>query len=566
MLTYLHIRGLAIADNLEIELGKGFNVMTGETGAGKSIVVDAVGLLAGGRAYREMIRTGNDRAIVEGVFTNVPDSLSNRLESWGIPGMETIEVKRVIHRNTPSRAFINGELVSLSRLAEIGPELVQIHSQNDQQLLLQPDNHLGFLDAFSGLEKELAALRGTTESLRAAKQAFQALLLDEQAKNQEIDMLRFQIREIESVNLQEGELETLTERKLFLKNAERIRSTLEEMEMLLHSEAQLDLSEGIRHLFEQVKQLALLQGRFQAYIEPLTQAMTLISELERDISEVGMEMEENGMNLDEIESRLVEIERLQRKYGEHYGEICNHLKNCRDRLSELEELEFRVKEQSAELVELHRQWWEKATALSEKRKKAAGQFTKRLKAELADLAMPDVKLEFRFSQGAVPAETPEEILAYPHRETGLDQGELLISPNVGEELKPLAKVASGGEISRIMLAVKLISTGKAEPATAVFDEVDAGIGGHAAVLLAGKLKKLSGRQQVLCVTHLGPVAAAASNHFSVSKTVVEGRTRTMVQFLTKELRIQEIARMIGGRTITETSLKHAAELIGGNNE
>ncbi|NOY23769.1 MAG: DNA repair protein RecN [Acidobacteria bacterium] len=566
MLTYLHIRGLAIADDLEVELKPGFNVMTGETGAGKSIVVDAVGLLSGGRAYREMIRTGDDRAIVEGIFTGVPDQAMKLLESWGIPVGEPVEVKRVIHRNTPSRAFINGELVPLNRLAEIGRELVQIHSQNDQQLLLQPENHLGFLDAFAGTGKELEKLAVLTIRVTDAKKAYRALLLDEKEKNQEMDVLRFQTQEIETVDLKPEELENLMERKSFLKNAGRIKEALEEMENLFHNEEREGLVNALGHLADHVEKIAPLQSRFQPYLEPLSQAITLISELEQDISEMGMEMQESGMSLDEIESRLVEIERLQRKYGDSYDEIMAHLQGSRKRLSDLEELEFRVKEQGEKLLTTHKNWWDAAKYLSETRKKNATGFTKKLKNELAALAMPDVKIQFRFSEDLKPESVPESVLAFSHGETGLDHTELLISPNVGEELKPLAKVASGGEISRIMLAIKLICEGKEDAVTAVFDEVDSGIGGQAAVSLAAKLNKLSRRRQVLCVTHLGQVAAAASCHFSVTKTVVEGRTRTMVQFLSKEQRLQEIARMTGGREITETSLKHAAELIGGNNE
>ncbi len=566
MLTYLHIRGLAIADDLEVELKPGFNVMTGETGAGKSIVVDAVGLLSGGRAYREMIRTGDDRAVVEGIFTDIQDQAMKLLESWDIPAGESLEVKRVIHRNTPSRAFINGELVSLNRLAEIGRELVQIHSQNDQQLLLQPENHLDFLDAFAGTGKELEKLAVLTTRVADAKKAYRALLLDEKEKNQEMDVLRFQIREIETVDLKPEELENLMERKSFLKNAGRIKEALEEMENLFHNEEWEGLVNALGHLADHVEKIAPLQSRFQPYLEPLSQATTLISELEQDISEMGMEMQESGMSLDEIESRLVEIEGLQRKYGDSYDEIMAHLQGSRKRLSDLEELEFRVKEQGEELLTVHKNWWNAANHLSETRKKNATAFTKKLKSELAALAMPDVKIQFRFSKDMKPESMPESVLAFSHGETGLDHTELLISPNVGEELKPLAKVASGGEVSRIMLAIKLICEGKEDTVTAVFDEVDSGIGGQAAVSLATKLDKLSRRRQVLCVTHLGQVAAAASCHFSVTKTVVEGRTRTMVQFLSKEQRLQEIARMTGGREITETSLKHAAELIGGNNE
>ncbi|NOZ13129.1 MAG: DNA repair protein RecN [Acidobacteria bacterium] len=564
MLSYLHIRGLAIADDLEIEPGPGFNVMTGETGAGKSIIVDALGLLSGGRAYREMIRTGEDRAVVEGIFTDISKGVRAVLEAGGFPVGDRLEVKRVIHRTAQSRAFINGELVPLTRLAEIGRELVQIHSQNDQQLLLQPENHLGFLDAFAKVGGELEVLGKLTSGLRKAKQDYQALLLNEKEKNQEIDMLRFQIKEIEEAGLQADELSTLLERKSFLKNAGKISELLREMQDLFSDGDQGGLTSLLPRLADQVAEVASLQSRFQPYLEPLNQAVTLLTELEQDISEMGMEMEETGLSLDEIENRLVEIERIQRKYGDSYEEIMGHLEACRKRLSDLEELEFRIKEQEERLVAAHKEWWDLAGRISEKRRKSVAAFAGKLKRELSDLAMPDIRIQFQFQPAPAQPLSPEEILSFPHGNGGLDDGELLISPNVGEELKPLVKVASGGEISRIMLAVKVICVDDDDRSTAVFDEVDAGIGGHAAVSLAAKLKELSGRKQVFCVTHLGQVAAAARFHFSVTKTVVEGRTCTMVQFLSKEQRLQEIARMTGGREITETALKHAAELIGGN--
>ena len=566
MLTFLHIQNLAIADELEIELVSGFNVMTGETGAGKSIVVDAVGLLSGGRAYREMIRTGAERAVVEGIFSDISASARDKLKEMDMTVTDNVTIKRIIHQDGPSRAFVNGELVPLNKLDEIGRELVQIHSQNDQQLLLQPDHHLGFLDEFGGFHDALQALGEATRRVTREKQAYRRLLMDEHEKNQEMDMLRFQIREIQGVDLKPDEIETLMERRSFLKHTTQIMDALTEIEQILNNEDMEPLVRRLQRLSDDIDRIARIQPRFVPYSEQLGQAVTLISEMEQDLAGFGMEMEEEGLSLDEIESRLVAIERIQKKYGETYEDIAGHLENRRKRLSDLEELEFRVREQGETMIAAHQQWWQAASAMSQKRRDAAQLFAEKMKEELQQLTMPDVALKFELNSEPDPGNVMAAVLNFSHSQTGMDSGEILISPNAGEDLKPLVKVASGGEVSRIMLAIKILCAPVDETATAVFDEVDVGIGGKAAVSLAAKLKELSSRRQVLCVTHLAQVAASADGHFRVEKSVVDGRTRTMVQFLSKEQRLQEIARMSGGRAITETSLKHAAELIGGQDD
>ncbi len=565
MLRYLHIQNLAIADDLEISFHDGFNVMTGETGAGKSIIVDAVGLLSGGRAYRDMIRTGAERAVVEGVFDDPDGEIRKTLGDMSLPVEDVVTVKRIIQQDGPSRAMVNGELVSLGQLSELGRTLVQIHSQNDQQMLLQPEHHLHFLDAFAKNEPLLTELARHHEAVRTAKSRYRELSMDEHQKNQRIDMLRFQIREIETAAVEPDELENLTERKTFLKHTNRIRDTLQAMEGILDDPESGSLGERVGRLHQLVASLGELQTRFQPYLEPLEQLEVTLGELERDMAQAGIDLEEDGPSLDEIESRLVEIERIMRKYGDSVSAIQEHLNTCRTELSTLEELDLRLKEQEEEVRNAHEYWLDAARTLSGARRQAAERFSSALAAELKQLDMPDVRVRFNLDITDAPDTAIGELMAYPHTPQGLETAEILISPNVGEELKPLVKIASGGEVSRIMLAVNLLTGPEGQKTTAVFDEVDAGIGGKTAVALADKIKELAGRRQVLCVTHLGQVAAAAHIHFRVQKSVVDGRTRTMVESLSKDKRLEEIARMTGGKDITDTSLKHAAELIGGDN-
>ena len=562
MLSYLHIQNLAIADDVELSFGDGFNVMTGETGAGKSIVVDAVGLLSGGRAYRELIRTGCDRAVVEGMFTRLGADVARTLEELSLPVSAEITVKRIIQRDGPSRALVNGELVTQAQLQTLGRHLVEIHSQNDQQMLLAPENHLTFLDAFGRHRNKLDELTRHTETLKAAATAYRDLLMDEREKNQRIDMLRFQINEIRNADIQPDELERLTERKAFLRHAGKIRTALQLLEQHL-TDGEEELNIRLGKIRQTVTELSELQPRFIPYREPLETLYLTMGELDREVAQAGLDMDEDGPDIEEVENRLVEIERIMRKYGEDHSGILAHLTRCQTELSTLEELEFQLKEHGETLVQAHHNWLTAAAALSKDRKAAGKRFGQALAAELKELAMPDVQVQYRVDAEPPASDTIPDILAYAHSLDGMDTAEIRISPNVGEELKPLVKVASGGEISRIMLAIKLLTGTEDETATAVFDEVDAGIGGNTAIALARRLKAVAGQRQVLCVTHLGQVAATGDIHFRVHKSVVEGRTRTVVESLTKEQRLEEIARMTGGREITEISLRHAAELIGG---
>ena len=369
MLSYLHIQNLAIADDLEISFSGGFNVMTGETGAGKSIVVDAVGLLSGGRAYRELIRTGADRAVVEGLFTDIGPIAAARLIDLALPRAEEITIKRIIQRDGPSRALVNGELVTQAQLQTLGRDLVEIHSQNDQQMLLSPENHLGFLDAYGRHTGKLENLAAATGAVKEAVQAYSRLLMDEREKNQRIDMLKFQIREIETAAIQPDELTKLTERKLFLRNTGRIQEAVKTLESTLN-DGESDLSGRIGKLVHVLRDLAQLQPRFQPYMEPLQQLNLTLIELERDLSQTGLDMEEDGPSLDEIETRLVEIERILRKYGEDYAGIQGHLAECRKELSTLEELEFRLKEQGESVLQANTTWLNVARSLSDNRRKA----------------------------------------------------------------------------------------------------------------------------------------------------------------------------------------------------
>lgn len=562
MLAFLKIKNLAIADDIEIEIPEGFTVLTGETGAGKSIIVDAISLLSGARAFRELIRTGQEKAVVEGIFENLSGETKEILKKLEIDTDQTLTVKRVILKNGKNRVFANDELITLNQLAEIGKTLVEIHSQNDQIQLLDTENHLNYLDKFGNHGEILKKLNQIREQLLKEKEELKKLSISEKEKNQKIDMLKFQINEIKELDLKQNEIEELTEKKKFLKNMEKIRESLETANSILNGEP--NLFETIKKLLSSIETLSLFRENLKTYLQETDNFLHSVKELDLEIADIALSLENPDLSLDEIENRLYQIEKIQKKYGETYEEIMNFLKNAENELSLLEELDFKLREQRQKVIQKTKEFLKIASVLSEKRKETAKKFEKQLEKELKQLGMKNVKIKFDIQTKKIP-ENEEEYINFTPLPTGIDTCEILISPNVGEELKPLTKIASGGELSRVMLSIKVLTNDKKGRLT-VFDEIDTGIGGETAFYIGEKLKKLSKNRQVLCVTHLAQIASKADNHFHIEKIVFEGRTKTVVKLLKREDRIKEIARMIGGERFSETSLKHAKELLGGINE
>ncbi|BBB33575.1 DNA repair protein RecN [Thermotomaculum hydrothermale] len=561
MLSFLKIQNLAIADDISLEIPEGFTVLTGETGAGKSIVVDAIALLSGARAYRELIRTGEDKAVVEGIFENLSEETVNMLKQMDIETDGSLTVKRVILKNGKNRVFLNDRLTTLSFLEEIGKKLVEIHSQNDQIQLLNTENHLNYLDIFGSHSSLLQKVNIQHQKVMKEKEKLKKLNISEKEKNQRIDMLKFQISEIKELNLKENEIEELTEKKKFLKNIEKIKENIDIASEILNSEP--SLFEQIKNLQRAIESLAGYRENLKVYSEEISNFLNNLKEIDLELGEITYSLESEDLSLDQIENRLYQIEKIQNKYGDSYEEIMEFLKNAEEELSTLEELNFKLKEQRQRVIEETKKYLELAVELSKKRKLTAKKFEKKLTEELKQLAMENVVIDFRISSKNIP-EKEEEILNFNTGENGIDSGEIFISPNIGEEPKPLAKIASGGELSRVMLAIKVLTHEDVNKLT-VFDEIDTGIGGETAFYIGEKLKKLSQNRQVLCVTHLAQIASKADNHFYIEKIVFEGRTKTMIKLLNKEDRVKEIARMLGGDRFSKTSLNHAKELLGGIN-
>ncbi len=563
MLTFLGIKNLAIADNISLELKKGFNVLTGETGAGKSIIVDSVALLAGARAYKELIRTGKERAVVEGIFENISEKVVNYLKEKGIEcDNKQLTIKREILKNGKNRIFINGETATLSVLEQAGKMLIQIHSQNDQQMLLIPENHIKFLDNFGDYQNQLKKVLKAYKSVENAKKTYKSLIISEQEKNRKIDLLKFQIEEIEKLNLKEGEIGELLNQKEIIKQTEKIKSSAYKCDAILNSEEET-LLEKLHTLLKEVTIISEIKPQFKDYVNAIDTAYTTLKEFEEDIATILVSLGDDENEMDNLENRLFEIEQIQKKYGESEKEIFNHLEKCKEDLATLEELELKLKEAYDDLKEAHNIYINECDKLTTIRKQTAKLFEKELQKELAELSMKNITVVFQITQKIDNKSENENLLLFPHSENGLDNVEILISPNIGEEVKPLVKIASGGEISRIMLAIKILTKENKISPTSVFDEIDTGIGGDTALSLATKLKQLAADRQVICVTHLPQIASKASAHYAIEKIVIEGRTKTVVKFLTKESRREEIARMLSGNNITENALKHASELLGG---
>ncbi len=562
MLTFLKIQNLAIADDISLEIPEGFTVLTGETGAGKSIIVDAIALLSGARAYRELIRTGKEKAIIEGIFENIPQKTAEILRKLEIDPDNSLTVKRVIIKNGKNRIFLNDHLVTLSQLEEIGKTLVEIHSQNDQIQLLNTDNHINYLDIFGKHHNLLEKLNNLYKKVVKEKEKLNKLSISEKEKNQKIDMLKFQINEIKELDLKENEIEELQKKKKLLKNTEKIKENIQIANQILNSEP--SLFENVKKLHQAIESLSSFKQNFETYANEIENFLQNLKEIDIELGEVSYSLESEEMSLDDIENRLYQIEKIQRKYGETYSEIMEFLKHAEEELSTLEELDFKLREQRKRVIEEIENYLKVAQELSEKRKATAKKFEKRLTEELKQLAMKDVVIDFRIETQKLPS-SEQETLEFVVSPGGIDSGEIFISPNIGEEPKPLAKIASGGELSRVMLAIKVLLDDRSDKLT-VFDEIDTGIGGETAFYIGEKLKRLSKNKQVLCVTHLAQIASKADNHFFIEKIVFEGRTKTVVKLLNKEDRVKEIARMLGGDKFSKTSLNHAKELLGGTDE
>jgi DNA repair protein RecN (Recombination protein N) len=556
MLKYLKINNIAIVTQVEVELSPGLTLFTGETGAGKSIVVDALGLVLGARASADLVRTGEETGTVEALWHS--DSGAAFAAQHGLPVEgDEIVVRREVATNGRGRATVNGALVPVALLRELGVRLAAIHGQHEPQGLLDPTTHLDLLDEHAGLaalREEVAAAYGP---LRTAEDALQALLTDRRELERRRETLAFQAAEIEKAALLPREDEELRREKLLQANAGRLLALASEAYGALYEEEDAALAR-LRAAYKRVEDLAALDPVFAVYAEAWPALKAQVEDVAFTLRDYRDRVQSTPGRLDEIETRLALIERLKKKYGASVEDVLAYGADCRRQADELGDPEERERGLREALAGARRTYLAAASRLSGERHQAASAFEKRVQAELKLLAMEKTRFQVRFTP-----ERPATDDAAPQAwtERGIETAEFLLSPNPGEELRPLARIASGGELSRILLALKSVASLDATGLTLVFDEVDAGIGGRVAEVVGRKLKGIAARHQVLCVTHLPQVASFADHHFAVQKRVERGRTLTDVRALSAADRVEEVARMLGGETVSEAARRHARDLV-----
>jgi len=543
MLRYLSIQNLAVIEGIEVEFQPGLNVLTGETGAGKSMLVEAVGLLMGDRASPDLVRTGEERATVQAVF----DTTSGR----------EVIVRREVGAEGRSRAFIDGTLVTAAALKEATASLVELHGQHEHQTLLDSENHLDLLDGYAGLGEQRALVESAFARWRGICEELGRLQIDEREKTARLDLLRFQASELGNASLRVGEDDELATAKRVLANAEKLQRLCAEAYGALYDGDQAALPQ-LSQVWRKVAELAEIQPRFHTYIEMRASIKGQLEDLSLALRDFGGSIEASPAKLQAIDDRLVLLDRLKHKYGPTLVEAIAARDTFAQQIDAFEHSEERMASLAGALHHASEEYIRAAQALSATRRRAAGEFSRALVASLAELAMDRTRFEVRFGdEPGAAAKRPEDNWS----ERGIDRAECYISPNPGEELRPLARIASGGELSRIMLAIRALAAADLPGKAVIFDEVDAGIGGRVADVVGRKLRSLGGHAQVLCITHLPQVAAHATTHFHISKDIRRGRTVTAVTRLDETARVEELARMMGGVHVTTGARASARELL-----
>lgn len=548
MLSVLHIENIAVIEQAEILFEGGFNVLTGETGAGKSIVIDAISAILGERTYRDVIRTGANRAFVSAIFTNIPqyDWFSENQVEFD---PQELQVQREIYADGRNVCRVNGRPVSVASLKKLGGRLINIHGQHDSQQLFDEENHLTYLDAFARDEQELEAYQQAFSAMQSVQREIQKLSMDESEKLRLVETLTFQIEEIRAANLVSGEEEQLKDRRKVLQNAEKLSDALRMADEALYGGDSSDGAAGLLSNAEHaLSRVSTISADMQTLHQKISDLMYSVQDAADELRAMRDDLSYSEGELEEIEERLDAIHKLKRKYGASVEDVLAYLADSEQRLDEIEFASDRIETLKKREAELQKETIRQGEILREKRLSAAQAMESRICDELRQLDMPKIRFVCEF--------TPQQPM-----QTGLDSVRFLMSANVGENLKPLSKVASGGELARIMLAMKQVLAQQDGVPTLIFDEVDAGVSGRAAQKVAYKLWTVSKGRQVLCVTHLPQIAAMADAEYTVEKRVENERTYTSVLHLDESGRKQELARLIGGSMITETTLAGAAELL-----
>ncbi len=547
MLSLLHIENIAVIECADISFDAGFNVLTGETGAGKSIVIDAISAILGERAYRDMIRTGTNKASVRAVFTDVP-----QLPWFAENGVE-YDPETVIHREVyldgKNICRVNGALVSVSILRKLGIQLINIHGQHDSASLFDEANHLEFLDAYADHDDLLNDYAEKYFAVADLRHQIEKMSMDESEKLRRMETLRYQIQEIEKAQLEDGEDDALDQRRKILQNAEKLSDGIHTAVECLYGGEDTD---GAASLLAQAeRELARLSRYTDAYSalhDKIADLMYQVQDAAEEARDARDDLSYSADELEQIEARLDVIHRLRRKYGVTCRDILQYLENAKQELDEIEFADDHIERLKKKLEQAEKAAWDAALRLRSGRKNAAEVLSEKILTELSQLDMPRVQFSCQFTELELTTNGADAVAFY-------------MSANAGEALKPLNKVASGGELARIMLAMKNVLAEQDQVQTLIFDEVDTGVSGRAAQKVAEKLRSVAKNKQVLCVTHLPQLAALATSHLLIAKVERQGRTYTTVTPLDLEGRKRELARIIGGANITETTLKSAEEML-----
>ncbi len=547
MLSLLHIENIAVIECADISFDAGFNVLTGETGAGKSIVIDAISAILGERAYRDMIRTGTNKASVRAVFTQVPQL--PWFEENGVEYDSETVIHREVYLDGKNVCRVNGTLVSVSILRKLGIQLINIHGQHDSASLFDEANHLEFLDAFADHSDLIADYSEKFQMVFDIRRQIEKMSMDESEKLRRMETLRYQIQEIEKAQLEDGEDEVLEQRRKILQNAEKLSDGIHTAVECLYGGEE---SDGAASLLAQAeRELARLSRYTDAYgslHDKIADLMYQVQDAAEEARDARDDLSYSADELEQIEARLDIIHRLRRKYGVTCRDILDYLENAKRELDDIEFADDHIERLKQKLTQAEKSAWDAALKLRSSRQKAAQVLSDKILAELTQLDMPRVQFACQFTELDLTVNGADAVAFY-------------MSANAGEALKPLNKVASGGELARIMLAMKNVLAEQDRVQTLIFDEVDTGVSGRAAQKVAEKLRAVSVNKQVLCVTHLPQLAALATSHLLIAKEERQGRTYTTVTPLDLEGRKRELARIIGGANITENTLKSAEEML-----
>lgn len=543
MLRFLRVRNFALIDQVELHFSHGFNLLSGETGAGKSMIVDALGLLAGSKASPEMVRTGESRAVVEAIFEA---GVQAELDRLGLDAeADEVVIRREISADERNRVYVNNQPSTVSALRELAPLLLDIHGQHEQQTLLDNASQLGLIDAFADCTDLASQVRDLFAAIQAAEVELAELTAEHARKVERLDLLAFQHDEIQKADPRPGETEQVRERLAVLANAGKLLDAASRGYEALY-ESENSILSAVAQVQRAVRDAAQHDPRLQSMVEQIEAARISLHDISFALRNYANQVDADPQELERVQARLAELERLHRKYG---PDLVVHLQKVRREMDSIGLTETKKDEIHNKIVAFRRRYSELAAQLSKKRRSASKKLESAVEAELRSLAMPHARFTVAWSD------------VVPGRASGIDRPGLLISANPGEEPWPLEKIASGGEISRIMLALRTVLAVDHRKKVLVFDEVDAGIGGKAAETVGQKLKELSSRYQVLCVTHLAQIAAFADHQYRIEKLVLDGRTVTRVEPLTGEARVEELVRMMSGSRVTEAARQHVKELL-----